>query len=218
MKRLSTREEVLQDWQETVQTYEKNVTAINIAHDLGNEDLIQTIHFKQRNGRWGYDVKYPTREQIIDFVNSHHLDLDPEYFLEEFCFDEKEPGDRNWYLEDPDIIHYFWGESCYGFGGNQDEENPHLIHFPYHMAFGGPNIWLQYTVKAYFKEDILHIDLHHAEYGHAWWGVGAVINLTEDPNALKIYSNEFEERIGYEIFENIDNGNFKIPNESQKTA
>ena len=207
-------------WQETYDNYQESLKIVSIIDDIGCGDLYKRKQFTQRNGSLKTFYQPPTRSEIEgDFqVRINELTISADEFFEDYLDLEYQPYD--YYTPEGHPHHYFWGESCYGFGGNQDEDDPSIMYFPYYFAYGGPTIYLQYTVRLHLdhhpdrKPYVNILDLIKAEYIEAWWGQGGSIDITKCQMALEIFENEFEERIMTEIDCYIQNNpDFKIPKE-----
>lgn len=130
----NNEKELWAEWEETVKEYNKSLQFIKIAeevyHNLGSKN---------------YDKIYPDKFELREIIMKLGYERDiANEFMNEIGYHDG--GEYSPYIEDPQYqLAYFFGESCYGYGGHHVENN--IFRFPYYMAFGGPNIWIQHTIE-----------------------------------------------------------------------
>ena len=211
--RIKNKEELLNDWNETKQHYLDTETAIRVLHEI-NDNLVVEDSFTAKNGKHYENRRYPTPEEIREKINYKGLS---EEFL--FGFIDFEDSSRNYILDDPDICSYFRGESSTGLSTHLSETNPYQIHCTHHIAYGGPNIWLDFMIEVRYKMLIeknkrnqttkscilTKTDLKKIEYSFNWWSPTLTIDITSDPIAQEIYENDFEYFIEIIIEDKIEN-------------
>ena len=196
------------------------------------ESLWKHKQYTNRKGEQKYFYQYPSKEEVEKEVGDTLLII-PGITLDEFYSDYLGINENFNHLNDLNIpyiqlppdaqIHdYFWGDSCIGFGGTQQEDDSgnltNTILYTYWFAFGGPNIWLSFEVdlKKRLNRKYWDFDLTRIEYGESWAMQGGHIDLTQNKDALHIFEMDFDERISIDIDDGINDKSY-IPTHPRGT-
>lgn len=219
-----TKDDVGKEWEQTKKAFRDTNTRIEVLLDI--QALVKEKKFTAKNGEEYFNKRYPEPKEIREKID--YRGLSEAYIFDVIDFDEPK---YNWAIDDPELTHYFTGDSTTGIRISQDEEDPRRVHAIHSIAYGGPNIYIDFILKFNYEiriEDfpiqkkklyspgITEQSLEKVKFGYDWWGNGAVIDITSDPIATKIYEDCFEERITWDIEDAISSGKVKLENRPRR--
>ena len=204
----NSKSDIEESWKMVVERYHELNIIQQVIEKL--EWTIEWDSYTMQNGRQKSFQKYPTLKQLLKTNLGQYGKIEPQKVLEYIGINKDKTIE---YICSSEEIEYF-GDSPSSL--NQHEDNPMMFDYIHYTAYGGPNIWIAFTLElTKYKIKEIHnqkmlttmmTSLKSIEHGHSWWGKGGVIDLTKNSDAITIFYNELEERIDCEISEAFTNG------------
>ena len=116
--------------------------------------------------------------------NFNRVNLDAVGDLQDFFEHMDLNGDQITDIRDYEHNYFLTPESINDPCPEQDEDDPELFYVKCYKAFGGPTIFIEWTVRRNEEsERWINIDIEHIRFVYAWWLHGGVIDITERPNS-----------------------------------